>query len=299
MMPITEMQDELRTIEAVRRRRGAERVADFAARWLPPLEAELERATAGLGDELGGLQAAVDRAVGTRGAGGRRWRPLLVLAAAGACGADPAEAAGAAAAAELTHAASLALDDLPCMDDDATRRGLPSTHRLVGSAGAILVAVGLLGRSAELLAAAPRGAAGLCAEWGRCFGLRGMSGGQAADLAGLRRGAARRLLREKTTALSGFAPAAGARVAGADAEVRDSLAAFGRGVGWAYQLADDAEDARADAAAGRAAAGRAPLKQAARLLRLSEARLRRTPGLSSEGTELLASLARAVVPAAG
>lgn len=297
MMPITEMHEERARMEALGRRVAEERAAGFAARVLPLLEDELGRAVGGLGAGLGALGDAVSRAVGAGGAGGRRWRPLLTFAAARACGGDPAGAAGVAAAVELTHTASLVLDDLPCMDDDETRRGLPATHRLVGPAGAILVSIGLLGRAAELLAASPRGAAELGAEWGRCVGLGGMSGGQAADLAGWRTGASRRLLREKTTALSAFAVTAGARAAGADGEAREALGAFGRALGWAYQLSDDADDAGRDAAIGRASPSRAPRRQAARLLGLAEARLAATPGLVPEGAALLAAYARAIVPA--
>lgn len=298
MMPITEMRDELLRIDALARRRAGERAAGFAARVLPLLEAELARSVDGLGAGLGALGDAVHRAVGAGGGGGgRRWRPLLTFAAARACGGDPADAAPAAAAVELTHTASLVLDDLPCMDDDETRRGRPATHRLVGPAGAILVSIGLLGRAAELLAATPGGGAALCAEWGRCVGLRGMSGGQAADLAGWRTGASRRLLREKTTALSALAVTAGARAAGADDATRDALGAFGRAVGWAYQLGDDADDAERDAVLGRVSPSRAPRRQAARLLRLAQARLAATPGLDAEGAALLAAYARAIVPA--
>ncbi len=296
MMPIAGMRDDLALIEALRRRRGADRAAAFSSRWLPLLDDELRRAVDGLGAELGGVEGAVARAVGVGGAAGRRWRPLLTFAAARACGGDPAEAMGVAAAVEVTHTASLVLDDLPCMDDDETRRGSPATHRLVGPAGAILVAIGLLGRASELLAASPRDGAGLCAEWGRCFGLRGMAGGQAADLAGWRTGATRRLLREKTTALSAFAVTAGARAAGADAEPREALAAFGRALGWAYQLADDAQDVEQDAAAGRRCPSRAPRRHAARLLRLAEDRLAQTAGLVPEGAELLSAFARSIVP---
>lgn len=275
-----------------------EGVAGFAARVLPLVERALSDAVAGLGAELGGVQGALDRAVGIGDAGGRRWRPLLACAAAEACGSTAVAALPAAVASELTHTASLVLDDLPCMDDAEERRGIASTHRRVGSAGAILVAMGLLGRAAELLATSPRGASALGGEWGLCFGMRGMSGGQAADLAGWRTGGARRLLRRKTTALSAFAVAAGGRAAGAGETTCDGLAAFGRGLGWAYQLADDAQDAAEDAAVGRACPGRAPLRQAGRLLRLSERRLVSTPGLSAEGVALLAALGATIVPTA-
>ena len=160
---------------------------------------------ADLGVELREVRTAVDLAVGTRGRGGRRWRPLLTLAAAEACGGDCNRVLGVAAAVELTHTASLILDDLPSMDDAPTRRGFPSTHAILGPGTAILVAMGLLGRASELLARSPVGSAGIVAAWGEAFGLRGMAGGQAVDLTG--KGcsflaARRRLHRRKTTALS-------------------------------------------------------------------------------------------------
>lgn len=298
MMPITEMHGDLRLIDEVVRRGRDRRVVRFAARVLPLVERGLADAVADLGQDLGGVQPALERAVGIGGAAGRRWRPLLTAAAAEACGAEVDDVIYVAVAAELTHTASLVLDDLPCMDDADERRGVASTHRRVGSAGAILAAMGLLGRAAELLAASPRGAPLLCAEWGACFGMRGMSGGQAVDLAGWRTAGARRLLRRKTTALSAFAVAAGGRASGASEGTCAGLAAFGRGLGWAYQLADDAQDAVEDAAAGRAPAGRLPLRQATRLLRLSEQRLWATAGLARGGAELLAALAETIVPTA-
>ena len=299
MMPITEMDEDRRLIADVAARAGARRVAAFAAARLPLVEHALERAVAGLGAELGGVSDAVARAVGTGGRGGRRWRPLLALAAAEACGGRPEETADVAAAVELTHTASLVLDDLPCMDDSAQRRGESATHRLVGSAGAILVSIGLLGRAAELLAASPRQGAALAGDWGRCLGLAGMAGGQAADLAAWRAGPARRLLREKTTALSAFALTAGARAAGAGEAERTALGRFGRDLGWAYQLSDDAADAEEDAAIGRAPGGRAPLRQRDRLMRRAERTLREAEGLRADGVELLLAFARAVVPQAG
>lgn len=272
-----------------------ERVAAFTAELLPAVEAELARAVAQMGAGLDAVEGAAARAVGTGGRGGRRWRPLLTLAAAEACGGRAAEAMGAAVAVELTHTASLVLDDLPCMDDGDLRRGLPTAHRSVGAAGAILVAVGLLGKAAELLGGG-RGGGPLAAEWGRCIGLRGMSGGQAVDVAGWRDAAGRRLLREKTTALSALAVIAGARAAGAGEATRAALERYGRGLGWAYQLADDAADLAEDAAAGKAPGGRRPLRQSRLLLHLAERALAEAPGVSGAGAALLADFGRAVVP---
>lgn len=278
-------------------------VRAFAGRHLEPLE---ETLAAAVRDPIPGLAPvghAVARAVGVDGTGGKRWRPLLVLGAAEACGAVAAPVLGVAAAIELTHTASLVLDDLPCMDDAATRRGEAATHRLVGASGALLVAIGLLGRAAELIGQAPHGAAAIAAEWGRTIGFAGMTGGQAVDVAQARcgpaRGAPRRLLRRKTTALSALAVTAGARAVGARAATVAGLERFGRDLGWAYQLADDVHDLAEDADAGRSAGGRSPARQAQFILRRAVRRLRDVPGLRPAGASLLAALARELVPDAG
>jgi geranylgeranyl diphosphate synthase, type II len=254
-----------------------------------------------------GLHPAVGetiaRAVGLRGAPGSRWRPLLTLATAEAVGADPRKALPAAVAVELTHTASLVLDDLPCMDDAAERRGRAATHLEVGAGGAILVALSMLARSAELLGSLPNEGGRLSASWGRAFGLAGMSGGQAVDLTGafMNGGAARRLHRRKTTALSELALEAGARCGGASEPTVERLVRFGRDLGWAYQLADDAQDWREDGRLGRGPGGRAPRVQSERLLGRALRHLDATPELSSGGRRLLGALARraAGFPSAG
>ena len=277
---------------------GAELQA-FVDGGLAALEARLEELCRGLGQELPGLPEVLARAVGTGGRGGARWRPLLTLAAAEACGGDRSDALDAAVAVELTHTASLVLDDLPCMDDSPLRRGQPATHRLVGSAGAILLSVGLLARAVDLLGRQPRWGGVLCAEWGRTVGLQGMAGGQAMDVAATAplRGSARRLHRAKSTLLPAFALSSGARMAGADETTRAGLESFGRFLGWAYQLVDDACDVGEDRENGRAPGGLRPLSQSRRLLRRASRRLRGEPGLGGEGVELLVGLAgRIVVP---
>lgn len=270
----------------------------YMRRSIPRLERALAEVLQEPGEVLETLSEAMAEAVGTRGQGGRRWRPLLTMAAAEASGGTADEVMCVAVAVELTHTASLVLDDLPCMDDSGERRGRPSAHLLVGPAGAILLSVGLLARAAEVLARAPRGVRGVCADWGRTFGLAGMSGGQAVDLSarGPIHGALRRLHREKSTALSAFAVSAGARVAGAGEETRTGLVRFGRDLGWAYQLADDAVDRAEDLALGRPQGGRSPGKQSDRLLKRALSSLSDTPGLDPEGARLLASLAVLVVP---
>jgi geranylgeranyl diphosphate synthase type II len=265
-------------------------VEAFNATARPAVERAIAEAVRDLATGLAPIDAALASALDAEGA--RRWRPLLALAGAEAAGVRGPAALAAAVAMELTHTASLVLDDLPCMDDSCTRRGRAATHRQVGTAGAILVAVGLLGRSAELVGTS----AGV---WGRTIGLRGMSGGQAMDVAlsGKARGAARRLMRRKTTVLAELSASVGASVGGAPRSAVRALEAFGRDLGWAYQLADDAADEFEDGAAGRSAGGLRPLRQAGSLLRRAGRTLRACPALSTDGVDLLEGMAHELVPA--
>jgi geranylgeranyl diphosphate synthase type II len=262
---------------------------------LGELEARLDAECRALGGQIGGLAEGIARAVGTQGRGGARWRPLLTLAAASRGARE--SALDVAVAVELTHTASLVLDDLPCMDDAAVRRGQPATHRLIGSAGAILLSVGLLARATELLGRQPCGGA-LCAEWGRTVGFAGMAGGQAMDVAGgtRLRGSRRRLHRAKSTALPAFALSAGARLAGVAEPTRRGLEAFGRGLGWAYQLFDDEQDRDEDARQGRPSTGTQPATHSARILRQARRRLAETPALDDEVLAILVGLATRIVP---
>jgi geranylgeranyl diphosphate synthase type II len=277
-------------------------VEDFLEKSMAMLEERLADVCSELGHGLGGLADVLARAVGTEGRGGRRWRPLLTLAAAEAFGGRKGEALDAAVAVELTHTASLVLDDLPCMDDAPLRRGQPATHRLVGSAGAILVSVGLLAHAVELVGRHPRWGGRLCDEWGRMVGLRGMAGGQAMDVSspGQLRGAARRLHREKSTALPAFALSAGARIAGADDAALVGVEAFGRAMGWSYQLLDDVRDLDEDTRNGVALGGILPLSQSRRIMQRAYRVLRGLPGLCDDGLEILLGLAgRVVIPEDG
>jgi geranylgeranyl diphosphate synthase, type II len=267
----------------------------FAARVLPEFETRLATSIAVPQGLPPVLDDALRAALGVSGAPGSRWRPLLTLATTEALGVCHTRALDAALAVELTHTASLVLDDLPCMDDAAERRGITATHRTIGMEGAILLSLGLLARSAELLGGStPEVGGPLARSWGEAFGLGGMSGGQAVDLAGgfMVGGPRRRLYRRKTTSLSAFAVEAGARVGGASGETLDALIRFGRDLGWAYQRADDAEDWREDGRLGRSPGHRDPKAQSERLLRLSLRHLYAAPGLTREGRDLLEALAR-------
>ncbi len=259
--------------EAVRDVAAGPALAAFAAERLPAVEAGLAQAVAGMTPPAPAYATALRDAVDVGGGQAHRWRPLVILAAADACGADPGAALEIAVAVELTHTASLVLDDLPCMDDAPLRRGRLSTHRQVGEAGAILLAVGLLGRAVEWLGRAPAGNAALAQAWGEAVGLPGMAGGQAMDLehrAGRSlAGAPRRLYRRKTTALAAFSALSGGIVAEAPPAQLAALARYGDNLGWAYQLRDDAADLAEDGAAadGVELAGRKRARMARRATR--------------------------------
>lgn len=180
--------------------------------------------------------------------GGARIRPKLVLAVADACGEDDPRLTDAAAAAiELLHCASLVHDDLPCFDDAATRRGVPSVHRAYGERLAVLTGDVLIVLAFQTVADAGTGAparlAPLVATLSRGVGPpSGIAAGQAwecepqADLA--------QYHAQKTGALFAAATMAGAQSAGAAAA---PWRAFGEALGAAYQAADDIRDVCAEA----------------------------------------------------
>jgi geranylgeranyl diphosphate synthase type II len=116
---------------------------------------------------------------------GKRLRPVLVCMAAHAAGGSDRQAMPAAAAVEMIHTYSLIHDDLPAMDDDDLRRGLPTCHKKFGEALAILAGDALLTLAFQVLAEhyPPRAAAGCCLALARGAGAAGMVGGQVDDLA--------------------------------------------------------------------------------------------------------------------
>src|SRR2546426_11907874 len=116
---------------------------------------------------------------------GKRLRPLLVILASEACGGRDRDTLPAACSVEMIHTYSLIHDDLPAMDDDDLRRGLPSCHTRFGEALAILAGDALLTLAFQVLAEhyPPRTAAAACLELARGSGAAGMVGGQVEDLA--------------------------------------------------------------------------------------------------------------------
>ncbi len=200
--------------------------------------------------------------------GGKRLRPLLVLAAAQAVGGLPAAAMRAACAVELIHAYSLVHDDMPCMDNDVLRRGKPTVHVQFGEAGALLGGDALQALAFELLTPAeaevpaPMQAA-LCRILAQAAGAQGMAGGQAIDLASVGKSLTepelRRMHSLKTGALLEASVAMGVACAAVAPPVQQALARYATALGVAFQVVDDILDVVADVAT----LGKTPGKDAA------------------------------------
>ena len=227
-----------------------ERVEQALSRWVGV------DAPAGLGDAM--RYAVLD--------GGKRLRPLLVLAARSAVA--PGDGAGqragldeaalrAACAVELIHAYSLVHDDMPCMDNDVLRRGKPTVHVQFGQAQALLAGDALQALAFELLT--PEGAgvpepvqARLCRLLAHAAGAAGMAGGQAIDLASvglaLDESALRRMHRMKTGALLQGSVMMGVACGEAPATAQDALRSYGAALGLAFQVVDDILDVTQDSA---------------------------------------------------
>jgi geranylgeranyl pyrophosphate synthase len=189
-------------------------------------------------------------------AGGKRLRPVLVLAAArfGPGGPDPLPAA---VAVECVHTYSLVHDDLPCMDDDDLRRGKPTAHRAFDEATALLAGDALLTRAFAILATAyaphPALATALVAELADAAGSRRLIGGQMEDLRAEKKGPAtpaalQYIHLSKTAAMIEASLAMGARCAGAPEATLGVLRGTGRDLGLAFQVVDDILDATSDTA---------------------------------------------------
>lgn len=186
---------------------------------------------------------------------GKRLRPMLVLLAADACGADIREALPAACAVEMIHAYSLVHDDLPAMDDDDMRRGRPSCHAQFGEATAILVGDALQAMAFEVMASGlpPATAGWACRELGRAAGAAALVGGQFDDLASEGQAGSLDQLRaihaRKTGALIRVSLRLGAIAVHATEEQLQRLDAYGQRVGVVFQITDDLLDHESTAAA--------------------------------------------------
>ena len=237
-------------------------VEDALSGWIPP------DAPAGLG--LAMRYAVLD--------GGKRLRPLLVLAAReaiahGAPNAALDEAAlRGACAVELIHAYSLVHDDMPCMDNDVLRRGKPTVHVQFGEAQALLAGDALQALAFEFLtpdaSAIPANVqASLCRWLATSAGHAGMAGGQAIDLASvgvaLTEEQLRQMHRLKTGALLEGSVMMGAACGETTPQALQGLKRYGESLGLAFQVVDDILDVIADSAtlgktAGKDAANEKP-----------------------------------------
>ena len=181
--------------------------------------------------------------------GGKRLRPMLVLSACEASGADAQRALAGACAVEFIHAYSLVHDDLPAMDDDDMRRGKPSCHKAFGEATAILTGDALLTAAFETLTRPPERMAQLkaAAELGRLAGWYGLVGGQQLDLDLENTDSwtfqdVERVHLGKTAALFEASAVIGALLAEASDEDVERMRSFGNAVGLAFQHIDDVLD---------------------------------------------------------
>jgi geranylgeranyl diphosphate synthase, type II len=185
-------------------------------------------------------------------AGGKRLRPVLVIAAAEALGAKPEQALPVSCAVEMIHTYSLVHDDLPAMDNDDFRRGRPTNHKVYGEAMAILAGDGLLTHA--FYAASQTVQYGVPAErvlliieeLAKRAGISGMVGGQAADMLGeqgmTRLDELEYIHLHKTSDLIIFSVVAGGLVGGASPAQLQALELFGRNIGLAFQILDDILD---------------------------------------------------------
>jgi farnesyl diphosphate synthase len=187
-------------------------------------------------------------------AGGKRLRPLLVLAACEAVAGDGAAADRAAVSVELIHAYSLVHDDMPCMDNDVLRRGKPTVHVAFGEAQAMLAGDAMQALAFEVLTPDagmdPVLQASLCRLLARASGHAGMAGGQAIDLAAIGQPLSEVQLRDmhqrKTGLLLRASVQMGAACGAHDAAAEQALCAYGSAIGLAFQVVDDILDVTQD-----------------------------------------------------
>lgn len=222
-------------------------IEDALSQWISP------QAPAGLGEAM--RYAVLD--------GGKRLRPLLVLAAREAIAhgardeAMDEAALRAGCAVELIHAYSLVHDDMPCMDNDVLRRGKPTVHVKFGEAQALLAGDALQALAFEFLtpdasAISPAVQARLCRLLATSAGHAGMAGGQAIDLASVGIALTEQQLRDmhrlKTGALLVASVMMGAACGEASSQALNGLQRYGQALGLAFQVVDDILDVIADSA---------------------------------------------------
>ena len=193
-------------------------------------------------------------------AGGKRLRPVLLLASCDFAGGDVNQAIPYACALEYIHTYSLIHDDLPAMDDDDLRRGCPTNHKVYGDAIAILAGDGLLSSAFESMykdmflyfddSAKLKMRINAAYEIARASGCRGMVAGQVADIESESKQCSKEMLDyihlNKTAALIKASVRAGAQLAKAPDHMMTDLSEYGEYIGLAFQIADDILDVVGD-----------------------------------------------------
>jgi len=227
---------------------------------------------------------------------GKRFRPLLCVFVAKGAGFEGEAATDAGCVAEMVHAASLILDDLPCMDDAELRRNQPTTHIAFDESTAILTATALLNRAFGVLSRLKHVDAEKRIELvdllSYAVGSKGLIAGQMADLANTDSEASiaeiERLNTLKTGALFDFSVEAAAVLAGASATRRAALKDFSYHLGLAFQLMDDVKDTVMSDSEAEKSVGRDVGKATILALTGSKAALERLSGYIESAKDALA-----------
>ena len=235
---------------------AAEGIAAYLAARRKEVDAALERLLPGPDAWPEHLHRAIRHSVF---AGGKRLRPILCLAAGEVLSARTEDLLEPACGLEMIHTYSLIHDDLPALDNDDLRRGVPTCHVVFGEATAILAGDALLTHGLGLFALYPRGERFAAAKVRvlttvvEAIGTQGMIGGQAADLEAEKESApsaelVSRIHENKTGRLMRASLLAGAILAGADESTLERVDLYGRRIGLAFQIKDDLLDIESDAA---------------------------------------------------
>ncbi len=235
---------------------AARGIADYLARRREEVDAALERLLPAPDAWPSRLHRAIRHSVF---AGGKRLRPILCLAAAEVLKARTEDVLEPACALEMIHTYSLIHDDLPALDNDDLRRGVPTCHVVFGEATAILAGDSLLTHALGVLALYPRGERfaqaklRVLAAVVEAIGTQGMIGGQAADLEAEKEFAPTaelltRIHENKTGKLIRASLLSGSILAGADEATLARVDLYGRHIGLAFQIKDDLLDVESDAA---------------------------------------------------
>jgi geranylgeranyl diphosphate synthase type II len=235
---------------------AAQGIAEYLARRRRDVDRALERLLPGEDDWPANLHRAIRHSVF---AGGKRLRPILCLAAGEVLGARTEDLIEAACGLEMIHTYSLIHDDLPALDNDDLRRGVPTCHVVFGEATAILAGDALLTHGLGLFALYPEGERFAAAKVRvlqtvvDAIGTHGMIGGQAADLeAESETSPSAELValihENKTGRLMRASLLTGAILAGAGEEALARIDLYGKKIGLAFQIKDDLLDVESDTA---------------------------------------------------